>query len=329
MSFLTQSLVLDGLTLRNRVFLAPMSGVSDLPFRQRCWAAGAGMVVSEMVASAELCKGIKESHIRLENAGLPQHIVQLAGCETEWIARAACIAVDYGAHMIDINMGCPAKKVTGGASGAALMRDVKNAMKLIESVIKVVQVPVSVKMRLGWDEYSINAPTLAFQAQQAGVSMITVHGRTRMQFYQGEANWDAIKAVRDKITIPLVVNGDICNRHDADKAIRACGADAVMIGRATCGQPWLFSFINKSTFNHPLSTYIKDHYISMLNHYGDKIGLRHARKHLGWYLEKHAPTALQSHKYALLTETDPRLVLSLIDEIFAISSKNVVTSTTW
>jgi nifR3 family TIM-barrel protein len=238
-SFLDQPLSIGGVALANRVFLAPMSGVSDLPFRRRAAEAGAGMVVSEMVASAELCNRHRESLLRLSGEGLGTHVVQLAGREAHWMGEAAKIAEGEGADIIDINMGCPAKKVTGGYSGSALMRDLDHAMTLIEATVNAVNVPVTLKMRLGWDEKSINAPELARRAESVGVAMVTVHGRTRCQFYEGKADWDAIRAVRDVIRIPLVANGDVVCRGDAEEILRRSGADAVMVGRASYGQPWL------------------------------------------------------------------------------------------
>lgn len=318
MSILTSPLKVGDIELRNRVFLAPMSGVSDLPFRQRSWQAGAGMVVSEMIASAELCSGAEESLTRMEGNDLPQHIVQLAGRDALWMARAAEIVQQSNADMIDINMGCPAKKVIGGYSGAALMRDLNLAMSLIEAVLKVATVPVSLKMRLGWDENNINAPELAKLAEQAGVAMITVHGRTRMQFYNGKANWDELARVRDVISIPLVANGDIASTKDAEECMRRSGADAVMIGRATYGSPWLVGEIAGHTFDKDIARYVVDHYQAMLDYYGEHIGLRHARKHLDWYLKKHAHGVYtDKERQELMTSTQPIHILSLLSDIFS------------
>src|SRR5215218_6849563 len=196
------------LTLPNRVFLAPMSGVTHAPFRRLAAKLGA-VVVSEMIASAALAEGRRDQQRRLVGEGLPLNIVQLAGCEAHWMAEGARIAEGAGADIIDINMGCPAKHVTGRESGSALMRDLDHALTLIEATIGAVAVPVTLKMRLGWDDGSINAPDLARRAEDAGVKLITVHGRTRCQFYTGAADWDAVRAVKDSIAIPLVVNGDI------------------------------------------------------------------------------------------------------------------------
>ena len=301
------------LSFRNRVVLAPMSGVTDLPFRQLAWRFGAGLVVTEMVASRELVGNASESWARLKNSGIDPHMVQLAGREAHWMAEAAKIAADNCADVIDINMGCPAKKVTGGYSGSALMRDPDHALSLIEATVKAVSVPVTLKMRLGWDENSINAPLIARRAQEAGVQMITIHGRTRMQFYNGRADWDAIRAVRDVISVPLVANGDVATTADANEILRRSGADAVMIGRSSQGRPW-HAGVLAGAIEHPDSAAIADivheHYGMMLEFYGIDIGLRHARKHIGWYLGRFAPHLASQEKAAIMTSTDAHTVLS-------------------
>lgn len=321
MDFLNRALNIGGVVLKNRVFLAPMSGVSDLPFRKRAAEAGAGMVVSEMVASAELCNRHKESMLRLSGEGLGTHVVQLAGREAHWMGEAAKIAEGEGADIIDINMGCPAKKVTGGYSGSALMRDLDHAMTLVEATVAAVKVPVTLKMRLGWDENSINAPELAKRAEDAGIVMVTVHGRTRCQFYEGNADWTAIRAVRDAVKIPLVANGDVASRQDAEEILRRSGADAVMVGRASYGQPWLAGSIAGSDHapqsENTILDYIIRHYEDMLNHYGSKTGIRHARKHLGWYLDRHAGAAFSpADKAQIMTLTDPADVIDGLRRIF-------------
>lgn len=321
MSFLEQPLNIGGVALANRVFLAPMSGVSDLPFRRRAAEAGAGMVVSEMVASAELCSRHRESLLRLSGEGLGTHVVQLAGREAHWMGEAAKIAEGEGADIIDINMGCPAKKVTGGYSGSALMRDLNHAMTLVEATINAVNVPVTLKMRLGWDEKSINAPELARRAESAGIAMVTVHGRTRCQFYEGKADWDAIRAVRDAVKIPLVANGDVACREDAEEILRRSGADAVMVGRASYGQPWLAGAIAGSDLapqsRNEVLDYIIKHYEDMLEHYGNTTGIRHSRKHLGWYLDRHAGAACTpADKAEVMTLTDRQAVIDALRRIF-------------
>ena len=215
-----------------------MSGITDEPFRQRAYAHGAGLVVSEMVASGELAKGRAGCDLRIRHSGLPVHMVQLAGREAAHMAEGARIAAGEGADIIDINMGCPAKKVTGGYAGSALMRDLDHALSLIEAVVGAVEVPVTVKMRLGWDEGALNAPMLARRAEQAGVRMVTVHGRTRCQFYQGKADWRAIARVKEAVSIPVVANGDVGSPAEAADILDQSGADAVMIGRAHYGAPW-------------------------------------------------------------------------------------------
>ncbi|MGK8640141.1 tRNA dihydrouridine synthase DusB [Brucella anthropi] len=321
MSFLDQPLTIGGVALANRVFLAPMSGVSDLPFRRRAAEAGAGMVVSEMVASAELCNRHKESLLRLSGEGLGTHVVQLAGREAHWMGEAARIAEGEGADIIDINMGCPAKKVTGGYSGSALMRDLDHAMTLVEATVNAVRVPVTLKMRLGWDEKSINAPELARRAEGAGIAMVAVHGRTRCQFYEGKADWNAIHAVRDAIRIPLIANGDVACRPDAEEILRRSGADAVMVGRASYGQPWLAGAIAGSDLapqsRSEILHYIIKHYEDMLEHYGNTTGIRHSRKHLGWYLDRHAGAACTPiEKAEVMTLTDRKAVLDALRRIF-------------
>lgn len=319
---LQQPLFLGDLKIRNRVFLAPMSGVTDLPFRRLAWAAGAGLVTSEMVASEELCKGRDESLLRLEGQGLGVHVVQLAGREPRWMAEAARLAESAGADIIDINMGCPAKKVIGGYSGAALMRDVPIALAMIEAVVDAVTIPVTLKMRLGWDENLMNAPHLAHEAQKRGIRMITIHGRTRMQFYNGRANWDAIRQVRDVIDVPLVANGDVTSRQDAQELLQRSGADCIMVGRASYGQPWLCGVIAGEAAPVDIPAYIADHYHAMLRHYGIAIGVRHARKHLDWYLQKHAHGYYTAEeRAALLTATNPDEALEYLNKIFLLKSE--------
>jgi tRNA-dihydrouridine synthase B len=311
------------IAVANRVLLAPMSGVTDAPFRRQAAALGAGLVVSEMTASDELVHGRPMSRLRCEAAGIGPHVVQLAGCETHWMAEGAKVAEAAGADIIDINMGCPARHVTGGQSGSALMRDLDHALTLIEATIAAVKVPVTLKMRLGWDDRSLNAPELARRAEAAGVQMITVHGRTRCQFYKGEADWTAVRAVKDAISVPLVVNGDITSFEKAVQALEISGADAVMIGRGAQGQPWLPGQIGRRLETGRAETvpdlaeqlsHIRALYDQVCRHYGLRIGLKHARKHLGWALEiaaqcSRAPAAkLKRWRLDILTSEDPHRV---------------------
>ncbi|KQV81392.1 tRNA dihydrouridine synthase DusB [Rhizobium sp. Root1220] len=304
---LATPLRIGSVAVRNRIVLAPMSGVTDMPFRQLAWRHGAGLVVTEMVASRELVNSTSESWARLQNAGFNPHMVQLAGREAHWMAEAAKIAADNGADIIDINMGCPAKKVIGGYSGSALMRDPDHALSLIEATVKAVDVPVTLKMRLGWDENSINAPEIARRAEEAGVQLVTIHGRTRMQFYEGQADWNAIHAVRDVLSIPLVANGDVETVEDAHEILRRSGADAVMIGRGCQGRPWhagvLAGAVAPEAWEIPgIAT---EHYRMMREFHGESVAVRHARKHLGWYLERFAPGLAVSEKAAIMTSRDP------------------------
>lgn len=323
---LAAPLHLGKVEIANRVFLAPMSGITDEPFRARAVAHGAGLVISEMVASGELAKGRRNSTLRIRRPDVNVHVVQLAGREAQWMAEGARIAAGEGADIIDINMGCPAKKVTGGYCGSALMRDPDHALSLIEATVAAVPVPVTVKMRLGWDHDSLNAPDIARRAEAAGAAMITVHGRTRQQLYKGQADWRAIAAVKQAVTIPVVANGDGESLESAATMLEESQADAVMIGRGHYGAPWLAGEIaaaasGRNATGIPESIgsifdYITTHYHDMLIFYGMAQGLRHSRKHLGWYLDRHAPDTPVELRRIVMTATEPALVIEALRVAF-------------
>lgn len=310
------------------VFLAPMAGITDLPFRRLVAGFGAGLVVSEMIASQEMVQARPGAREKAELApGAAGTAVQIAGCEAYWMAEAARMAQDMGARIIDINMGCPARKVTSssgaGASGSALMRDPDHALRLIEAVVGAVSVPVTLKTRLGWDDDSHNAHLIAQRAEAAGVTMITVHGRTRCQFYTGQANWAAIARVREAVNIPLIANGDIAGPVSAAKARALSGADGVMIGRAARGRPWLLAEVAHALFGAPaprvpegaaLAEMVAEHYEAMLGFYGADLGGRVARKHLGWYMD--TADADVGLRRQVLTAGTPAQVLRLLPEVF-------------
>jgi nifR3 family TIM-barrel protein len=327
-------------TVDTRVLLAPMSGISDLPYRQEAEGWGCKYVVSEMVASEELSRGRPDVVLRSAMEGTSGlKVMQLAGRETRWMAEGARIAEAQGADIIDINMGCPARKVTGLASGSALMRDLDHAESLIRATVEAVSVPVTLKMRLGWDWQSLNAAELAQRAEAAGVKMLTVHGRTRCDFYKGTADWEAVRAVKDAAALPLVVNGDITDAGSAHLALAQSGADAVMVGRAAVGRPWLPVAMDQALaarsdivppsrekraasavrhYENTVSLYRDGH--SQSQELGLALGIRMARKHLAAYadsLTEHPPQFRKQAKNRLCTLTDPEAVKDTLHELFS------------
>jgi nifR3 family TIM-barrel protein len=307
------------------VFLAPLAGITDRPFRDLVMSFGAGLVVSEMVASQEMVQakpGVRERaelSLDVENTA-----VQLAGREAHWMAEAARQVADRGARIIDINMGCPAKRVTNGYSGSALLKTPDHALHLIEAVVGAVDIPVTLKTRLGWDDTNLNAADIARRAEAAGVQMVTIHGRTRCQFYKGHANWQAIRAVKQNVTIPVIANGDIIDAQTARTALSQSQGDGVMIGRGAQGRPWQLAEIAHEIYGTPapnvpsgaaLADMVSAHYQSILGFYGATLGLRIARKHLGWYMD--GVGTIPVLRRAVLTAKSPTDVLRLLPEAMA------------
>ena len=314
--------------LPNAVLLAPMSGVTDVAFRHVALAWGAGLVITEMVASEHLVTEKHNARRKARGGGCKPFVIQLAGCEARWMSEGARVAEALGADIIDINMGCPAREVTGKLSGSALMRDLDHAVSLIEAVIGAVKVPVTLKMRLGWDHASLNAPELARLAEAAGIQLLTVHARTRCQFFKGQADWRLVRSVKQAVRIAVVVNGDIVDPASARVALEASGADAVMIGRGAYGAPWMLGRVAAALADGtdrgapPLAeqgAVAAAHVEAILEQDGPAHGLRIARKHIGWYLASSGrpPEAVKDWRRRLCTSENARDVLAGLATFYA------------